>query len=134
MQSVPRFEQMLLDSGTTLLKYYLDISKDEQKARLASRKRDPLKQWKSSPIDDVALAHWDAYTQARDAMLLRSHTAAAPWLIVRTDSKRHARLNLMRDILSRLNYAGKRQAFVQPDRNIVFEFTPHSVAAERLAR
>ena len=134
MQSVPRFEQMLVDSGITLLKYYLDISKEEQKARLASRKRDPLKQWKSSPIDDVALAHWDAYTQARDAMLLRSHTAAAPWLIVRTDSKRHARLNLMRDILSRLNYAGKRQAFVQPDRSIVFEFTPHSVAAERLAR
>ena len=134
MQSVPRFEQMLVDSGITLLKYYLDISKEEQKARLASRKRDPLKQWKSSPIDDVALAHWDAYTQARDAMLLRSHTAAAPWLIVRTDSKRHARLNLMRDMLSRLNYAGKRQAFVQPDRSIVSEFTPHSVAAERLAR
>ncbi|MDQ6680298.1 MAG: polyphosphate kinase 2 [Pseudomonadota bacterium] len=134
MQSVPRFERMLVDSGTTLLKYYLDISKDEQKDRLASRKRDPLKQWKSSPIDDVAVAHWDDYTQARDAMLLRSHTAEAPWLIVRTDSKRHARLNLMRDILSRLNYAGKRQAFVQPDRDIVFEFTPHSVAAERLAR
>ncbi len=134
MQSVPRFEQMLVDSGTTLLKYYLDISKGEQKARLASRKRDPLKQWKSSPIDDVALAHWDAYTQARDAMLLRSHTAAAPWLIVRTDSKRHARLNLIRDILSRLDYAGKRQAFVQPDRDIVYEYTPHSVAAERLAR
>ena len=134
MQSVPRFERMLVDSGTTLLKYYLDISKDEQKSRLASRKRDPLKQWKSSPIDDVAVAHWDAYTQARDAMLLETHTAAAPWLIVRTDSKRHARLNLMRDILSRLQYAGKRKALVQPDRDIVFEFTPDCLTDHRLAR
>ena len=134
MQSVPRFEQMLVDSGTTLLKYYLDISKDEQKARLASRKRDPLKQWKSSPIDDMALARWDDYTQARDAMLLGTHTAAAPWLIVRTDSKRHARLNLMRDILSRLHYAGKRTALVQPDRDIVFEFTSDCLSDRRLAR
>ena len=134
MHSVPRFERMLVDSGTTLLKYYLDISKDEQKARLASRKRDPLKQWKSSPIDDVAVAHWDDYTKARDAMLLGTHTPAAPWLIVRTDSKRHARLNLMRDILSRVHYAGKRKALVQPDRDIVFEFTPDCVAEHRLAR
>ena len=133
MHSVPRFERMLVDSGTTLLKYYLDISKDEQKARLASRKRDPLKQWKSSPIDDVAVAHWDDYTRARDAMLLGTHTAAAPWLIVRTDSKRHARLNLMRDILSRVHYAGKRKALVQPDRDIVFEFTPDCLSDHRLA-
>ncbi|MEO8081162.1 MAG: polyphosphate kinase 2 [Caldimonas sp.] len=134
MHSVPRFEQMLVDSGTTLLKYYLDITKDEQKARLASRRRDPLKQWKSSPIDDVAVARWDAYTRARDAMLLGSHTAAAPWLVVHTDSKRHARLNLIRDILSRLHYAGKRKALVQPDRDIVFEFTPDCLTDHRLAR
>jgi polyphosphate kinase 2 len=134
MQSVPRFERMLVDSGTTLLKYYLDIGKDEQIARLASRKHDPLKQWKSSPIDDVAVRHWGAYTQARDAMLLGTHTATAPWLIVRTDSKRHARLNLMRDILSRLHYAGKRRALVQPDRNIVFEFTPDCLTDHRLVR
>ncbi len=76
--TVSRFEQMLVDSGIRLLKYYLDISEDEQKSRLADRKRDPLKQWKSSPIDDVAIKHWDAYTQARDAMLLSSHTTAAP--------------------------------------------------------
>ncbi len=133
MQSVPRFEQMLLDSGIRLLKYYLDISKGEQKKRLAERKRDPLKQWKSSPIDDVAIKHWDDYSQARDAMLLGSNTTAAPWQIVRTDSKPHARLNLMRDILSRLHYAGRSKKLVAPDRNIVFEFTPDCVAAQRLA-
>ena len=133
MQSVPRFEQMLVDSGIRLLKYYLDISKAEQKARLADRKRDPLKQWKSSPIDDVALKHWDAYTQARDAMLLATHATAAPWHIVRTDNKHQARLNLMRDILSRLHYAGRSKKLAAPDRNIVFEFTPDCLTTQRLA-
>ena len=133
MQSVPRFEQMLVDSGIKLLKYYLDISKDEQKLRLAERRKDPLKQWKISPIDAVALKHWDDYSEARDSMLLGSHTAKAPWQIVRTDSKRHARLNLMRDILSRLHYAGRSKKLVAPDRNIVFAFTPDSLAKRRLA-
>ncbi|MEO5795899.1 MAG: polyphosphate kinase 2 [Rhodoferax sp.] len=134
MQSVPRFEQMLIDSGIQLLKYYLDISKDEQKARLAARRKDPLKQWKISPIDAVAVQHWDAYSTARDLMLLGSHTAAAPWSVVRTDSKRHARLNLMRDILCRLHYAGRSKGLIAPDRNIVFGFTPDCVSDQRLAR
>jgi polyphosphate kinase 2 len=133
MQSVPRFEQMLVDSGIKLLKYYLDISKDEQKLRLAERRKNPLKQWKISPIDAVAIKHWDDYSAARDAMLLGSHTTAAPWRIVRTDSKRHARLNLMRDILSHLHYAGRNRELAAPDRNIVFEFTADCLATQRLA-
>ena len=134
MHSAPLFEHMLVDSGTRLLKYYLDISKEEQETRLADRKHDPLKQWKSSPIDDVAVKHWDAYTQARDAMLLGTHTAAAPWHIVRTDSKRHARLNLMRDILSRLPYSGRNKKIPPPNRKIVFEFTPECLSDHRLVR
>jgi len=133
MQAVPRFEQLLVGSGIKLLKYYLDISKDEQRQRLADRRKDPLTQWKSSPIDAVALEHWDDYSEARDAMLLGSHTAEAPWKLVRTDSKRHARLNLMRDILSRLHYAGRSRKVAAPDRNIVFEFTPDCLATQRLA-
>lgn len=134
MQSVPRFEQMLVDSGIRLLKYYLDISKDEQKLRLAERRTDPLKQWKISPIDAVALKHWADYSSARDTMLLGSHTISAPWQIVCTDNKRLARLNLMRDILSRLHYAGRSKKIVAPDRNIVFEFTPDCITTQRLAR
>ena len=134
MQSVPKFEEMLVNSGIKLLKYYLDISKDEQTRRLADRKRDPLKQWKSSPVDAVALKHWKAYSEARDAMLLRTHTAIAPWHVVRADDKRLARLNLMRDILSRLHYAGKKNKLVQPDPNVAFEFTPECIGAQRLAR
>ncbi len=134
MHSVPRFEHMLAYSGIKLLKYYLDISKDEQKSRLADRKRDPLKQWKSSPIDDVAVKHWDDYTQARDEMLLGTHTAEGSWHIVRTDSKRHARLNLMRDILFRLSYDSRNKKIPPPDREIVFEFTPECLSDHRLVR
>ena len=134
MQSVPKFEEMLVNSGIKLLKYYLDVSKTEQVRRLEERKRDPLKQWKTSPIDAVAVKHWKAYSEARDAMLLRTHTAVAPWRIVRADNKRLARLNLMRDILSRLHYAGKKNKLVPPDTDIAFEFTPDCIAARRLAR
>ncbi len=134
MNSVPKFEEMLVNSGIKMLKYYLDIDKDEQVIRLAERRSDPLKQWKSSPIDAVAVKHWKAYSAARDAMLLRTHTAIAPWHIVRTNNKRLARLNLIRDILSRLHYAGKKNKLVQPNPDIAFEFTPDCIDAKRLAR
>ncbi|CAN5672920.1 polyphosphate kinase 2 [soil metagenome] len=134
MNSVPKLEEMLVNSGIKMLKYYLDIDKDEQVIRLAERRSDPLKQWKSSPIDAVAVKHWKAYSAARDAMLLRTHTAIAPWHIVRTNNKRLARLNLIRDILSRLHYAGKKNKLVQPNPDIAFEFTPDCIDAKRLAR
>ena len=134
MRSAPKFEEMLVNSGIKLLKYYLDITKAEQTRRLAERGRDPLKQWKTSPIDAVAVKNWKAYSDARDAMLLRTHTDVAPWHIVHADDKRLARLNLIRDVLSRLHYAGKKNKLVQPDQDIVFEFTPDCIAARRLAR
>jgi polyphosphate kinase 2 len=133
MQSVPKFEEMLVNSGIKVLKYYLDIGKDEQKRRLAERKRDPLKQWKSSPIDAVAIKHWKGYSEARDDMFQRTHTTIAPWRIVLADNKRLARLNLMRDILSRLHYEGKKDKLVQPDPTIVFEFAPECFDDGRLA-
>ena len=134
MRSVPKFEEMLVNSGITVLKYYLDIDKAEQRDRLAARARDPLKQWKSSPIDAVAIKHWKDYSAARDEMLLRTHTALSPWHIVRTNDKRSARLNLIRDILSRLDYDGKKHKLVQPDTDVAFTFTPDCIASHRLAR
>jgi len=134
MQSVPKFEEMLVNSGIKLMKYYLDISKEEQERRLADRKRDPLKQWKTSPIDTVALKHWKAYSKARDEMLLRTHTEAAPWSIVRADDKRLARLNLIRDVLSRLHYKGKKKKLAKPDRDIAFGFKPECIDGQQLAR
>src|SRR3546814_6934880 len=120
MTNVPLFEDLLVRSGIRLLKYYLDIDRDEQKKRLALRERDPLKQWKISPIDKVALKHWKAYSRARDAMLSRSHSAAAPWIVVRADDQKLARLNLIRDLLSRLAYDEKaKPKLLAPDRKSV---------------
>lgn len=134
LQSTPRFEEMLANSGIKLLKYYLDITKDEQARRLEDRKRDPLKQWKISSIDEVALKHWKAYTRARDAMLLRTHTPIAPWYIVRADNKKLARLNLIRDMLSRLHYGGKNARLANPDPEIVFEFEASCIEGGVLAK
>jgi len=79
MATVPLFEQLLAHCGVTLVKYYLDISKEEQKRRLVARRKDPLKQWKLSPVDDQAIKRWDAYSAARNEMLARTHNVAAPW-------------------------------------------------------
>lgn len=102
MQAVLAFEHMLIDADIRLLKYYLDISKDEQCRRLERRRTDPLRQWKASPIDAVALEHWDDYSKARDDMLQRTHNTTARWYVVRADDKRRARLNVIRHILSHM--------------------------------
>jgi polyphosphate kinase 2 (PPK2 family) len=131
--SVPKFEEMLVHSGLVLLKYYLDIDRNEQAHRLENRRHDPLKQWKSSPIDAVAVEHWTAYSAARDLMFLRTSTPVAPWQIVRADDKRLARLNLIRDILSNIEYAGQQHDLVIPDPAVVFPFAPTEEVMARLA-
>ena len=122
METVPSFEQMLERSGIRLFKYYLDIGKSEQKRRLKARRKDPLKQWKISPIDEVALAHWKDYSVARDAMFARTHTPFAPWSIVRADDKHAARLNFIRHLLGRLDYKGKDERLLVHDPAIVFTY------------
>ena len=133
MSSVTDFESMLVRSGIKLLKYYLDIDKTEQQQRLEDRKRDPLTQWKISPIDDQALHYWKAYSAARNEMLLRSHTTIAPWTVVHANEKRLARLNVIKDLLGRLHYADKDEELVQPDRQIVFPYDPSCVESGLLA-
>ena len=88
---------MLVRSGITLARYYLDIGKHEQKKRLASRHSSPLKQWKRSVVDDQAIKRWGAYTHARNEMLARTHTPITPWRVVRADDKRVARVALIKD-------------------------------------
>lgn len=122
MSTVLEFEHMLVTSGIRLLKYYLDISRDEQKRRLKDRRTDPLKQWKISPIDAKAIELWGDYSKARNEMLARTHNAVTPWTIVRADDKRKARLNLIRNLLMRLHYANKRSDILVPDTRIVFEY------------
>ncbi len=122
METVPTFEQMLIRSGIHLFKYYLDISKDEQKKRLAARRTDPLKQWKMSPIDAVAQKHWDDYSLARNEMFARTHSALSPWTVVRANDKKLARLNVIKDLLTRLDYADKDHALIRPNPDIVFTY------------
>ena len=122
MQSVGSFELMLIRSGVKFLKYYLDISRTEQKRRLDARRADPLAQWKTSPIDEQAVKKWKAYSAARDEMFERTHTEHAPWTVVRADDKRAARLNVIRDVLSRLHYGGKDGKLARPQGGIVFRY------------
>lgn len=122
MKSVNDFENLLIRSGLNLLKYYLDISYDEQKKRLAARRKDPLKQWKISPVDEEALKHWDDYSQARNAMFERTSTKTSPWVVVKADHKKLAHLNVIRDILSRIECPGKDEHLCHPDQNIIFKY------------
>lgn len=134
MGSVSIFENMLVRSGVKLLKYYLDISKAEQKKRLAARKSDPLKQWKVSPIDDQAIKQWKAYSLARNEMLARSHNPIAPWTLVRAGNKRLARLNIIKDLLGRLHYTGKDKRLIRPDPRIVFPYDVSNLENGQLAK
>jgi len=122
MESVLKFEHMLVRSGIKLLKYYLDISRDEQKKRLEERRQDPLKQWKVSPIDASAIKKWKAYSIARNEMLDRTHSRLVPWTIVRADDKHEARLNLIKDVLGRLHYGGKTKQRLEVDAKVVFRY------------
>ncbi len=133
MQTVQGFEHMLIKSGITLLKYYLDISRAEQKKRLKARRTDPLKQWKISPIDEKALKRWKAYSAARNAMLERTHNPVSPWTIVRADDKRAARLNLIRDLLSRVHYEGKNAGALVAEPTNVFAYDQACIASGAIA-
>ena len=95
---------MLANAGITVIKYYLDIDRDEQKKRLEARREDPLKQWKISPIDEKAIKYFDDYTKARDAMFRATDNAAAPWTVVRADDKKKARLAIIADLITRVDY------------------------------
>ncbi|HEV3178892.1 MAG TPA: polyphosphate kinase 2 [Steroidobacteraceae bacterium] len=122
LQAAPRFERMLVRAGIFLLKYYLDITRAEQARRLRARRRDPLKQWKISPVDEAAQRHWHDYSRARDSMLRRTHQPEAPWIVVRADDKRQARLNVIRDMLARIPAPHVKRTLARPDPRVAREF------------
>ena len=122
MGSVNEFESILASSGMTILKYYLDISKKEQAVRLADRAKDPLKQWKISPIDQQAQKNWNAYSKCRNDMLEKTNSKDAPWIIVRANNKKVAHINMIQDLLSRVSYPGKDKGLLKADNNIVFQW------------
>lgn len=107
MRQAPEFERMLVRSGIRLFKFWFSVSREEQLRRFLGRAKDPLKQWKLSPMDVESLGRWDEYTKAKEAMLFYTDTADAPWTIVRSDDKRRARLSAMKFVLDAVPYAGK---------------------------
>lgn len=119
IEAVPSFEEILASSGMQILKYYLDISRKEQERRLKDRANNPLKQWKISPIDAQALKKWNDYSKARDDMLASTHSNHAPWIIVDADDKKSARLNIIRDLLGRVDCPERDIHWQKPDLSIV---------------
>jgi polyphosphate kinase 2 (PPK2 family) len=104
LKVVPSFEHLMVDSGILLLKYWLEVSPDEQTRRLEARIDDGRKIWKLSPMDVKSYTRWDDYTKARDEMFAATDTAWAPWYVAKSDDKRRARLNVISHLLSRTGY------------------------------
>ncbi len=124
---VELFETGLVEGGFIILKYYLDISKDEQQKRLDDRKKDPLKQWKISPIDKVAQKHWKDYSDARDEMLLKTNFKDTPWFIVNADNKDEAHIAIISHILNRMKYKNKHENLVSHNYGLVDPATPEII-------
>ncbi|TDR82094.1 polyphosphate kinase 2 [Paludibacterium purpuratum] len=116
LRQAPEFERMLVNSGIRLFKYWFSVSREEQLRRFISRRDDPLKHWKLSPIDIQSLDKWDEYTSAKKAMFFHTDTADAPWTVIKADDKKRARLNCIRHFLWHLPYPDKNTRVVyEPD-------------------
>jgi polyphosphate kinase len=132
MKQVPEFEHMLYEDGVELIKFWFSISKEVQAERFESRRHDPLKQWKLSPVDAEAQDRWDVYTKYKEEMFSKTHTSYSPWIIVRANDKKKARLESMRYVLSQLPYVGKDQAGtkLQPDPEVVLRYHRSSASLD----
>ncbi len=106
-RQVPRFEDMLVDDGAILIKFWLNVGRAEQLRRFLAREQDPLKQWKLSKIDVEGLKYWDAYSAAIEETLRRSHSTHAPWTVILADDKYRARIATIKTMLATVDYAGK---------------------------
>lgn len=107
LKDVPFFEEMLVKDGIKLFKFYFSVSKEVQKERFDSRKHDLLKQYKISPVDNLAQKYWNDYSIRKFQMLSETNRTIAPWTIIRSDVKKTARLNCMKFMLSQMDYEGK---------------------------
>jgi polyphosphate kinase 2 len=116
MREAPEFERMLVHSGLDLTKFWFSVSQQEQRTRFIIRQVDPVRQWKLSPMDLESLDKWDAYTAAKEEMFRRTDTDLAPWITIKSNDKKRARINAMRHFLSSVDYDGKDAEIVaQPD-------------------
>ncbi len=124
MVQVPEFEHLLYEDNLKIIKFWFSISKQEQKKRFNDRLNNPLKRWKFSPVDMKGQDLWDDYTHYKEEMFSKTHTNFSPWIIVKTNSKKTARLESMRYVLSQFDYEGKGESNIPlaPDPNIIFRY------------
>ena len=121
---VPEFEHMLYEDGLIIIKFWLSISKEEQLKRFDDRNANPLKRWKFSPVDKKGQQLWDTYTYYKDEMFSKTHTTYCPWMIIKTNNKKTARLEAIRYVLSNFDYDEKNKAStaLTPDPNVVMRY------------
>lgn len=120
MDQAPVFEKMLVDSGIHLTKFWFSVSRREQRTRFAIRQLDPVRRWKLSPNDIASLDRWEEYTEAKEEMFQRTDKKTAPWIIIRSNDKKRARLNAMRYFLQQFEYEGRDDDVIgTPDPQLV---------------
>jgi polyphosphate kinase len=119
LRQTPIFEQMLIDDGTLLRKYWFSVSEAEQLRRFRARLNDPVRQWKLSPMDLEALYKWEDYSRAKDEMMVHTDTPNSPWYVVESDIKKHARLNMMAHLLSTIEYHEVERPKVKLPKNLI---------------
>jgi polyphosphate kinase 2 len=134
LRDVPAFERMLEEAELPIVKIWLDISKPEQADRLQARRDDPLRQLKISALDGEAQKKWKDYSAARNQMLIRTHTPSAPWVCVRADHKKRARLSVIRHLIQVLAPSDIRSRFGPPDPEVLFPFEEPALEDGRLAK
>ncbi|WP_020535546.1 polyphosphate kinase 2 [Lewinella cohaerens] len=124
IMQVPEFEHLLYEDNLKIIKFWFSISKDEQKKRFDARLSNPLKQWKFSPVDVKGQELWDKYTHYKEQMFSKTHTNFSPWIIVKTNDKKQARLESMRYVLSQFDYEGKGESKIPllPDPNVIMRY------------
>jgi polyphosphate kinase 2 len=121
---VPEFEHLLYEDNCIIIKFWFSVSKEEQKSRFDARIENPLKRWKYSPVDMKGQELWDDYTYYKEQMFSKTHTNFSPWIIVKANSKKIARLESMRHVLSQFEYDGKGESgtTLLPDPNIILRY------------
>ena len=120
MEQAPQFEKMLVDAGVSITKFWFSVTQTEQRTRFAIRQLDPVRQWKLSPMDLESLDRWDDYTAAKEEMFRRTDTDWAPWMTIKSNDKKRARINAMRHFLSQFDYEGKdHDVVLRPDPRLV---------------
>ena len=127
LNHAPLFESMLVESGFSLTKLWFSVTQSEQRTRFAIRQIDPVRRWKLSPMDLESLDKWDAYSEAKEAMVLRTDTDEAPWTSIKSNDKKRARINAMRFFLNQFDYDNKDTSVVYPPDPLIVQRSINSI-------